>query len=276
LISFRTRDGLTLAGDEAGPAGGATVLFLHGGGQTRHSWGNAVDAAAATGCHAITIDLRGHGESDWAKDGRYDLPTIAQDVADVVAALPDRPVLVGASLGGLASLVAVGRDGIAARALVLVDVVPQIEPEGANEIRGFMTANPDGFATIDEAADAVAAYLPHRTRRSDHSGLRKNLRLRVDGRYHWHWDPKLMAPGSLTSPVESRAMLEEAARGVAIPTLLIRGGHSRVVSLEGAAALQALIPQAEFVNIEQADHMVAGDANDAFNAPLLAFLEKLP
>ena len=266
-------NGMMLGADQAGTPGAPSVLLLHGGGQTRHSWGGAVEALAAAGFHAITLDLRGHGDSDWAADGDYSLDAIAVDIRAVAATLPDCPALIGASLGGLASLLAVGESPTpVARALVLVDVVPRVEPEGANEIRNFMTGNPGGFANLEEAADAVAAYLPHRQRRSDTSGLAKNLRLRDDGRYHWHWDPKMLDSRHRDTITGDR--LETASGNLTIPTLLIRGGRSRIVSVEGAAAFGRLMPHSEFVNIDGADHMVAGDANDAFNAPLLDFLER--
>jgi non-heme chloroperoxidase len=276
MITLRTRGGLSLAADRTGPEDGAPVIFLHGGGQTRHSWGGALASLGAGGFLCTTIDLRGHGESDWASDSDYSLESLRDDLIDVLAQSPGGPpALVGASLGGLTSLLAAGDPAAPpVRALVLVDVVPQIEMEGALEIRAFMTANPAGFGSPDEAADAVAAYLPHRKRPPDNTGLLRNLRLREDGRWYWHWDPEMLQGSMHINPAARRAMLEEAAARVRVPTLLIRGGRSRVVSLEGVRALQAVIPHAEFVNIEDADHMVAGDANDRFNAPLLDFMER--
>jgi pimeloyl-ACP methyl ester carboxylesterase len=273
LIHFSTRSGLNLAASAAGPEDGRAVLFLHGGGQTRHSWGTAVDALASAGFRAITLDTRGHGDSDWAKDGRYNLSTLADDLDDAMGQIQDSaPALVGASLGGLTSLISTGRRGaVKPRALVLVDVVPRLEVEGTSEITGFMAANPGGFASVDEAADVIAAYLPHRKGRKNNQGLMKNLRLREDGRYYWHWDPAMLGKwgAQLDGTLEE---LEDAARSVDIPALLIKGGRSRIVSAEGVRSFQKLIPHAEFVNIEDADHMVAGDANDAFNAPLIEFL----
>ena len=273
MIDFTTRHGTTLVADEAGRRGAPSVVFLHGGGQTRHSWGTAVSALGEAGFHAVSLDLRGHGDSFWSDDGDYRLEAHRDDLEDVVAALPDRPAIVGASLGGLAALLAVG-EGTKARSLVLVDVVPRIEPEGAREIHAFMTARPDGFASLDEAADAVAAYQPHRERPSNIEGLRKNLRER-GGRLHWHWDPRIVQDWRHNGPITfTQSMLEDAARTVTCPTLLIRGGRSRVVSAEGVEAFRALIPATEYVNIARADHMVAGDANDAFNAPLIDFLQR--
>ncbi|MEC9018079.1 MAG: alpha/beta hydrolase [Pseudomonadota bacterium] len=275
MIRFHGHGGVTLAADEAGPSDGPSVIFLHGGGQTRHSWGTALDAASARGLHAITVDLRGHGDSDWAPDGDYRIDAHVGDIRAIVATLPDPPVLVGASLGGLASLLTVGESPAPiARGLVLVDVVPQIEMEGAKEIRGFMTGNPDGFATVEDAADAVATYLPHRKRPSDPTGLMKNLRRHADGRLYWHWDPAMLEDIKGLDPADREARFTRAATRVRAPTLLIRGGMSRIVSMDGVVAFQSAIPHSEFINIEQADHMVAGDANDAFNAPLLDFLDR--
>jgi pimeloyl-ACP methyl ester carboxylesterase len=273
LIRFTTRSGLSLAASVAGPEDAPVVLFLHGGGQTRHSWGTAVSTLGEAGFRAITLDTRGHGDSDWATDGCYKLQTLAEDLEDVLAQIrAPSPALVGASLGGLTSLLVTGcAQAIKPAALVLVDVVPHLETEGTAEITGFMAANPDGFASVDEAADVIAAYLPHRAPRKNNQGLMKNLRLRDDGRYYWHWDPAMLGKwgAQLDGTLEK---LEDAARAIQVPTLLIKGGKSRIVSAEGVRSFQKLIPHAEFVDIAEADHMVAGDANDAFNAPLLDFL----
>jgi pimeloyl-ACP methyl ester carboxylesterase len=262
--------GLRLAADVSGPLGGAPVVFLHGGGQTRASWKRAVEAVAERGYRGISLDLRGHGDSGWATDGEYGLDRFADDLQAVVKVLGRAPVVVGASLGGLSSLLAVGERGVPASALILVDVTPRIEPVGAQKIGAFMNGAPDGFGSVEEAADAVAAYLPHRPRPKDTSGLMKNLRER-DGRLHWHWDPRFLA-NRRNGPTDQQERLEAAARNLAIPTLLIRGGLSEIVSPEGAREFLALVPQAEFVDVTGADHMVAGDANDAFNAAVLDFI----
>jgi len=269
---FTMRDGVRIAADAAGDEGAPSVLFLHGGGQTRHSWGRAVRALGEAGFRAITADLRGHGESDWSPDGDYAIEAFAEDIRTIAATLPDLPVLVGASLGGLSSMVAIGQnEEPVARGLVMVDITHRPEPEGGAEIRNFMTGNPHGFASLEEAADAVAAYLPHRKRPADTSGLRKNLRQREDGRYYWHWDPGLMQGHRNISGLER---LEHAASALTLPVLLVRGGSSRVVSPAGVEAFRALVPQTEYVNIADADHMVAGDANDDFTPPLREFLER--
>ncbi len=273
-IGFPLAD-LSIAADVAGPESAPLVLLLPGGGQTRHSWGGAVEQLAAQGFRVVSLDLRGHGQSGWAPDGDYALDRFVDDVQAVMAQLGRPAFLVGASLGGLACLVATGEGRVASRGLILVDVAPRIEIKGAERIAAFMQANADGFASLDDAADAVAAYQPHRKRPRDISGLRKNLREGDDGRFYWHWDPAFGGREISSSEfTQSATRLESAARALAVPTLLVRGGLSEVVSEQSVAEFQRLAPDAEVVNIASADHMVAGDRNDAFNQAVLDFLNR--
>ncbi len=277
--------GVTLAADQAGPLDGPAVLLFHGGGQTRHSWGTTLRSLAGAGYLVSSVDLRGHGESAWAPGGDYRLTAFADDVA-AVARCFDRPVLVGASLGGVASLAACGRPGNTdlTRALVLVDVGPHIERAGADRIGAFMMRNmAEGFASLDEVADAIQSYNPHRPRPTNLDGLRKNLRQR-DGRWFWHWDPAFIT-GGLGSPDETRittdalgghrAMLEAAARSLTIPTLLVRGRESDLLSERGARDFLELVPSAHYVDVAGAGHMVAGDRNDAFNDAIVEFIARV-
>ena len=263
----------TAYGDPANPP----VVLLHGGGQTRHAWGTAGDAFAARGRYALSVDLRGHSDSQWAPDGDYGMGAFASDVRAVSATLPRRPALVGASLGGLASLVAVGEsEGPVATALVLVDVTPMVEMDGAMRIRSFMLEGMDGFERLEDAADAIAAYIPSRPRPRDLSGLRKNLRQR-NGRWHWHWDPRFVRARDGIDGQEGLVdhdRLAAAARRVDVPTLLVRGRMSDIVSEDGVRELRQLIPHAEVVDVAGAGHMVAGDRNDAFNDAVTEFIER--
>lgn len=266
--------GISLAADAMGPREGQPILFLHGGGQTRRSWRKAVGQAARRGYRAVALDLRGHGDSGWAADGDYTLGAFASDLEAVLDQFEAPPVVVGASLGGLAAMLVAARAPAKMRALALVDITAKLEPEGVEEVLGFMRSATEGFASLDEAADAVAAYLPHRPRPRDTGGLAYNLRLR-EGRYYWHWDPAFMRIGrSASDRADNGAALEAAARGLALPVLLVRGGRSRIVSEEGARAFLEMVPHADYANIEDAHHMVAGDANDAFNGAIFGFIGK--
>ncbi len=269
--------GVLLAADAYGDEGAPPVVLLHGGGQTRHAWGSTARRLGEEGWYALTVDLRGHGESDWSPDGYYDVERFAADVASAVAEFAPRTVLVGASLGGISSLVAVAdSDPPLARALVLVDITPRIERTGAERIGAFMRHGATvGYESLDEAADAVADYNPHRPRPNDTSGLRKNLRLRDDGRWYWHWDPKFMRPPDSAGGYSPYDRLAEAARKVTVPTLLVRGALSDVVSEDGVRELLSLVPHAEVVDVAGAGHMVAGDRNDPFTEAVFEFLARL-
>jgi non-heme chloroperoxidase len=270
-------DGVEIVADAAGPEAGRPVLLLHGGGQTRGAWGGALVEGARRGYRMISPDLRGHGDSGWAADGDYALDAYVRDLARMVEQIGRPPALVGASLGGMTSLAYSGQGG-ALTALVLVDIAPRIEAAGADRIGDFMTSAPNGFADLEEAADAVAAFLPHRPRPKDVSGLMKNLRRREDGRLHWHWDPRMLA-GKDAPSREAWTDLEalrDAARRLAVPTLLLRGRMSDVLSPEGVRDFLQLAPHAEFADIAGADHMIAGDRNDAFNSAVFDFLDRHP
>ena len=264
---FKGHGGLEICTTVAGNPQHPSVILLHGGGQTRHSWGTAQGALAASRHFVIAADLRGHGESEWAADHNYSMEAHVGDLLSIIRHLDTRPALVGASLGGLISLLAAGEQNIA-RALVLVDVAPKMNQVGIAKIRGFMEANPEGFDSINQAADVVAAYLPHRPRPKDTSGLARNLRLGKDGRYRWHWDPALQTP----RPQSLEPRYEAAARQVDIPTLLVRGALSEIVDKESEAHFKSLLPSAETVEVRGANHMVAGDQNDQFNTAVIDFL----
>ncbi len=280
-LALEVADGLTLVGHLWGPDDGPPVLLLHGGGQTRHAWHGTAAVLARHGWRAASVDMRGHGESSWSLDGDYAIESFARDARLLAAHLGGEPVLVGASLGGIASLVAVGASPEpVARALVLVDVAPQISQKGVERIAAFMLAKPEGFASLDEVADAIAAYNPHRPRPSDLEGLKRNVRQRPDGRWIWHWDPAFLR--GMAQPDETRATtvdfswLRTMAAAVTVPTLLVRGAKSDLLEEDGAADLLTLIPHARYARVDGAGHMVAGDRNDAFNQAIVDFLSDLP
>jgi len=264
---------LTIVGDAYGDPAAPPVLLLHGGGQTRHAWGGTAGALAGAGRHAISLDLRGHGDSSWDPESDYSIEAFARDLIAVARRFARRPAVVGASLGGLATLIAQGEmPERPASAVVLVDIAPRTEPVGIERILRFMTAHPEGFASLDDAADAIAQYVPNRPRPRDLSGLSKNLRRGPDGRWRWHWDPRFMSGERRPIATQHPERLEAAARGLGVPTLLVRGRMSDVVSAEGAKAFLAQVPGARYADVSGAGHMVAGDRNDAFADAVVRFL----
>lgn len=277
-VEFTGVDAITLVADEwnrgaATAADRPTILMLHGGGQNRFSWKNTGQILADDGFHVIAIDTRGHGDSDRAPDADYEVETLTADVMHVLDAIGRPVVIIGASMGGLTGILVADRAGPdKVTKLVLVDVVPRFEKDGSARIREFMMTNIDGFDSLEEAAEAVAAYLPHRTKPRSPEGLKKNLRRR-DGRWYWHWDPAFMTkPGD--DPELRTEAFEEAAANLSIPVLLIRGKLSDVVSLEGVEHFLTQVPRAEFVELSNAGHTAAGDDNDAFSDVVVAFVER--
>jgi non-heme chloroperoxidase len=98
------------------------------------------------------------------------------------------------------------------------------------------------------------------------------VRLGADGRYHWHWDPRFLS--GRFDREKRRQRLEACARRLALPTLLVRGGLSDVLSEEGAQEFLKLCPHSEYVNVTDAAHMVAGDRNDIFANAVVSFLAR--
>lgn len=276
--TFTGVEGNRLAADIWGGSG-HPVIFMHGGGQTRRAWDNTARRIAAKGMRAITLDLRGHGESDWVEGGNYTFARFGEDAAAVTRQVGDMfhttPSAVGASLGGLSSLAAEFRHGPLFQSMVLVDITPRMDPDGVAKIQGFMGERmEEGFGSLEEAAEAIARYLPHRKRPGSHSGLRKNLRRGEDGRYRWHWDPNfLKGPQNIDAGAEElmQELLDSLPR-LHIPVLLVRGMQSELVHEDYAREFVELAPAASYVDVGGAGHMVAGDKNDVFSAAILEFL----
>ena len=277
-------DGLaaTLFAGSEGVSGGQVVVLLHGGGQTRHSWKATAQMLAQKGHQTITYDQRGHGGSDWNAQGQYKFDDFALDLGEVVKRIiqdyGQKPVVIGASLGGMAAMILAGEtQNELMAALVLVDITPTVMLDGVEKILGFMgSRSREGFASLEEASDAIAAYLPHRPRPKDLSGLAKNLRLGEDGRYRWHWDPAFLANRvGMDQRQEVENKLKNAVRELEMPVMLVRGRESELVGEDDVAAFLELVPHAQIADVSGARHMVAGDKNDVFAEAVLGFIERL-
>ncbi len=286
-VTYTVSDDLTLTADEWGDEGRPGVLMLHGAGQNRHAWKNTASALADDGWFVVTVDARGHGDSDWSPEANYDFTHTGADVMRLLDRFTEPPVVIGASMGGMSALAAqdLYGDGPLYRAVVLVDIAPNFALDGAMRIVNWMAGNPDGFASLEDASDAMAAYNPNRPRPSDLSGLTKVLRQTDDGRWHWRWDPNyiMSKPGfgdgddaTMRARIaESSDRMMDGARKVQVPILLVRGGKSDLVTAESAQGFMEAIPGTEYVDVAGTGHMVAGDDNDAFTSAVTDFLERM-
>jgi pimeloyl-ACP methyl ester carboxylesterase len=275
LTRFTGFEGLHLVADVWGDDDAWPVLLMHGGGQTRHAWGNTAAFLAEHGWRAVSLDLRGHGDSEWALNGDYSFTAYSADTIAVADALGRPPVIVGASLGGVSAIIAEGgSDRVVSSGLVIVDITHKSNPEGLQRIHDFMQSGLGGFATLEEAAEAIASYTPNRKKRVNPAGLMKVLRQRRDGRWYWHWDPKFIDRGRREVPGQNfQALFEAALNNISVPTLLVRGLLSDVVTEEGVQAFLSAIPGAKLADVGDAAHMVAGDQNDVFSNAVVDFLE---
>lgn len=277
-VTYEMDDGVRLVGETFGPDDAPPVVLAHGGGQTRYAWTRVARRLGAAGWHAVALDLRGHGESDWDAAGDYTIPRFGRDLDHVARQFARPPVIVGASLGGNAGLLVAGQgDDAPCRGLVLVDITPKIDEKGVDKIIGFMGRHlEDGFASYDEAAEAIAGYTDRGARRSNRDSLRRYLRERPDGRLRWHWDPQFIVgrKSSRMAP-ESLGQLEGALAAATVPILLVRGSNSDLVNDASVAEFLRIAPEAQFRDVTGAGHMIVGDRNDVFAETLDDFLNGL-
>jgi pimeloyl-ACP methyl ester carboxylesterase len=235
LVEFKGFGGVRLQANVIGSPDDPPVLMLHGGGQTRRIWDGAAAALAEAGRQVISLDLRGHGASQWPADGRYDLDAYVEDLRAVLGQLGSRPVIVAASLGGWIATAALGEDGAHfATGLVLADAPPKLNPAVAKGVRKALL------------------------RRATQSGAATP------------WGPRFL-DGIDTGAVADR--LEALAPNIAVPTLFVRGATSAMTVQGEAEAFVKLISNAEFVEVEEAGHDVAAEGAEIFNALVLDFLE---
>jgi len=265
-------EGVMLAADTIGPEAAPLVLFFHGGGQSRRSWRATARHVAEAGYRAMTIDLRGHGDSDWAPDGDYFVEAYARDIEAILDFLDRKAVLVGASRGGQAALIAASRRADRVALVMLADVGPLIDNSGVDRIRLFFEASRHGFASVEDAAAALSAHLGQRSERSP-GALARAMRRDDSGRYHWRWDPRTASRAFLNPPEEGEA-LAQAAAVVNVPVVMVHAEHSDLISPASVARFRELTPQLVVVEALGVGHMFTGDRNDPFAADLLTYLAR--
>lgn len=236
ILEFRGFGGVRLEAGVRGAENDPAVLLVHGAGQTRSVWDGIADGLEMAGRRVISLDLRGHGGSEWPADGRYDFEAFVEDLRAVLAQLGTRPVVVASTLGGWIASAALERDAaMLASGLVLVDVPVDIDPEVAGRIGRHLRASAD---------------LP-------------------PGQAHW--DVRML--GSVDS-ADAAGRMMASAPGILVPALYVRGALSQLVAHADALAFVDGLPDGEFVEIEDAALVVREDRIDTLGGHLVEFLER--
>jgi pimeloyl-ACP methyl ester carboxylesterase len=265
---------------EWGRADRPVVLALHGGGQTAYMFEELGKALRETH-HVIAPDLPGHGDSDSPPDLAMNMNrhAVARTMPPLLAEFGvDRVAIVGASFGGMTAITLAVLEPQLVAAIVLVDVGHRLEEAGVQRIIAFMRKH-ESFASLDEAAEAIAEYAPRRSVARTTS-LSRNLRRRPDGRWIWKHGFGRMHGSQAAPPLdqdwrEVLTGLDDDARLVTAPALVIRGGESDVLSDEGAHDVGSLLPDSRVVVVPDAGHLTAGDNPEGTVQQITSFFTEI-
>jgi pimeloyl-ACP methyl ester carboxylesterase len=251
-------------GDPAAPP----VVLLHGGNQSCHSW-DLVSLHLSDRYHVFALDQRGHGDTEWSKELDYSMAAMAADVlAFLEAERIERPIVFGHSMGGRVTLETMLEAPDAARAVVLVDVGPEMSPEGVKVVTDFIVHNIE-FDDLEVFLDNVVKYDPFRTREHIARTVKYNLMQRVDGKYVSKADHRRRVGGA------ARQVSAEDFTGVSVPVLLIRGEKSEVLLPDAAERFVASLPNGRMVTVDNVGHNVHGGNTPGFLAAINPFLASL-
>jgi len=264
---------LKLSYQEWGNPNAEPIVMLHGFGVSGHMFDEFADRMQDR-YRLIALDQRGHGDSDWAEDGNYSRDAFVEDLEGFRKQLGlDRFILVGHSMGGLNAVTYTNRYPERVRALVLVDVGPESAKEGVDNIVRF-TRGPDELE-FEEFVELAHRFNQRRTLENIRERMRHRLKPTENGKYTWKFDKRFRQPesglriGSDGGSDDSWALF----RGVSVPTLLIRGGESDVLSQAIAERAATEMQRTRLVVVPGAGHSVPGDNPDSFTEAVQDFLD---
>jgi esterase len=257
-------------GDPSAPP----VLLLHGGNQSSHSW-DLVSLHLAQRYHVYALDQRGHGDSEWSREIDYSMEAMA---ADALAFLQDQqivdPIVFGHSMGGFVTMYAARQSPGFARAIVLVDVGPELSVEGRKVVQDFVVHNVE-FDDLDAFLDAVVKYDRFRSREHIARTAKYNLLSRADGKFVSKVDHRRFNPSDPGLITRSTGLELEEVTQIACPVLVVRGGESAVLTAEAAERFVDVLPQGQLVTVPDVGHNVHGGNTAGFVEVVDPFLASL-
>lgn len=252
---------------EWGQPGAPQIVLLHGGNQSSHSW-DLVSLHLADRFHVFALDQRGHGDSEWNRELDYSIDSM---VADAVAFIRDqqldRPIIFGHSMGGRVTLSLALAHPDVARALVIVDVGPEISEEGAKTIQNFVIRNIE-FDDLETFLDNVEKYDPFRTRAHIQRTVKYNVVRRVDGKYVSKVDHRRI-------PVRNAELTLDQVRSLTLPVLVLRGAESNILTAEAAERFVQALPSGQLLTVPRCGHNVHSGNTPGFLDAIGPFLAGL-
>jgi pimeloyl-ACP methyl ester carboxylesterase len=260
---------------EWGNPDSSPIVLLHGGHQSAHSW-DLVSLHLAQNYRVFALDQRGHGDSEWPRDAEYTNDAMSHDAGAFIDALGlERPILVGHSMGGRNALLLTRRDPSRLRALVVVDVGPELSDRGRAVIAGFVQANQE-FDNLEHFVENVRKYDPYRSLEHVERTVKYNMLLRADGKFVSKCDatPRRLGLVRGQGPLENVTL--DDAREFHLPVLLVRGANSGILPADAAERFRDALPQGTLATVPNCGHNVHGQNTLGFIAALDEFLPTLP
>jgi esterase len=256
---------------EWGEPGARPIVLLHGGHQSAHSW-DLVSLHLAQRYHVLALDQRGHGDSEWARDVSYTNHEMSLDAEAFIGATRlQRPLLMGHSMGGRNAMLLTRRNPSLLRALVIVDVGPEVSDRGRVVIAGFVRDNEE-FDDLDHFVRNVQQYDPYRSREHIERTVKYNMLQRADGKFVSKCDanPRRLGVVRGTGPQENITL--EEARAFDLPVLLVRGADSRILTADAAERFRDALPNGNLVTVPNCGHNVHGQNTKGFIDAIDEFL----
>jgi pimeloyl-ACP methyl ester carboxylesterase len=178
------------------------------------------------------------------------------------------PIVVGHSMGGLVAMRMVVAAPAVARGLVLVDIGPELNPEGVKVVHNFVVHNVE-FDDLDQFLDVVAQYDRFRTREHIARTVKYNMLRRADGKYVSKVDHRRVPEAS-----DSPLALDDFA-ALEFPILVVRGGESNILEPEAAERFVGALTDGRLVTVPGAGHNVHSANTPGFLAVVSPFLADL-
>lgn len=251
-----------------------TIVLLHGGHQSAHSW-DLVSLHLAQNYHVLALDQRGHGDSEWARDWDYSNNTMALDAEAFIRAMGlEKPIVMAHSMGGRNSLLLARNAPDIMRGLAIVDVGPEVSERGRKVISSFVRENQE-FDNLEHFVENVRKYDPYRSREHIERTVKYNMIERVDGKYVSKCDSNPRRAGAQAQQSQQDNVTLEQAKSFDFPVLIIRGETSNILEPDAAVRFRDALPKGELVEVPNCGHNVHSQNTQGFIAAIGPFLEKL-